>query len=315
MTWTWAASSVDQLWRSSPLSLWIALGAVGLVVLIIVVVLIRAEKSVANGALALITLVAVGLAVVATVRPLLGSRRAAVAEQAGPAPASVAAMACLDGLAGDAVEAACERPLFVSAEAAASAVSYTAAQLVRLSAAASPDKKQPPELTALRRAVERDRYGLVAHVLAVRDGCTPTDCAFYAVLGDHKQIAANMTERAYEGLVGRYALSWGNGTAPAPAAAPAAPTASIPTGRPMSGDFPSSSSIPPVSIMTSEPPPGASAAKPAAAPAARPAAPAPAQAAAAPTAPKKLTPKRPPAPPPAPAAPPPAAPAPPADDQ
>ena len=32
-----------------------------------------------------------------------------------------------------------------------------------------------PELQALRRAVERDRYGLMAYVLVVRDHCTPSD--------------------------------------------------------------------------------------------------------------------------------------------
>ncbi len=286
-----------------------------MVALIIIVVLIRADKSVANGALALITLVAIAVAVVATVRPLVGARRGAAVEQVAAVPVSVAAMACLDGLAGDAVEAACERPLFASAESTAAAVSYTAAQLARLAAASPIDKKQPPELTVLRRAVERDRYGLVAHVLAARDGCTPSDCAFYAVVGDHKQIAANMGERAYEGLVGRYALGWGNGTAPTPAAVPATPAAMAPTGKPMSGDFPSSSSIPPVSIMTSEPPPGgagasAGARPAAAAPPTRP----PAPVAAAPAAPKKLTPKRPPAPPAPPPAAAPAAPAPPADD-
>ena len=312
MTWTWA--SVDALWRSPSLSPWIALAAAVLFAVFIIVVLIRADKSVANGALALITVAAIGVAVATTVRGPIGSRRAPTADQVAPAM-SLAAMSCLDGLAGDAVEAACERPLFASAESSAAAVSYTAGQLNRLAAAAagSADKKPPPEFMVLRRALERDRYGLAAHVLATRDGCTPSDCAFYAFLGDHNQIAANMSERAYEGLIGRYALGWNNSAAQAPAPAPVASPASMPTGKPLSGDFPSSSSIPPVNIMSSEPGPGAtagvaSAAKPAAAAPARPPAPT------APAAPKKLTPKKPPPPPPPPSPPPapaPVAPAPP----
>ena len=56
-----------------------------------------------------------------------------------------------------------------------------------------------PELQALRRAVERDRYGLVAHVLVVRDSCQPSNCAAFQSLTDHNQVAANMQERIYRG--------------------------------------------------------------------------------------------------------------------
>ena len=65
-----------------------------------------------------------------------------------------------------------------------------------------------PELQALRRAVERDRYGLMAQVLLARDHCTPTECAAFRSLTDSRQIAANMDEHTYDGLVARYAPSW-----------------------------------------------------------------------------------------------------------
>ena len=45
-----------------------------------------------------------------------------------------------------------------------------------------------PELQALRRAVERDRYGLMAQVLLARDHCTPSDCAAFRSLTDNHQI-------------------------------------------------------------------------------------------------------------------------------
>ena len=41
-----------------------------------------------------------------------------------------------------------------------------------------------------------------------RDHCTPADCAAFRALTDHHQIAANMDERTYDGLVARYAPSW-----------------------------------------------------------------------------------------------------------
>ncbi|MDR3464411.1 MAG: hypothetical protein P4M07_00565 [Xanthobacteraceae bacterium] len=316
MTGAWGAS-LDQLWHSLSPTGWIALAVAAVFVLFALVALLRAEKSVANAVLAALAVLAIGVAVAITVRGPTGSRHTASAESPAPPQASPAVMSCLDGLAGDAVEAACERPLFASAESAAAAVSYTAAQMIRLASAAArapDDRKIPPELSALRRTLEHDRYGMVAHVLAVRDGCTPSDCAFYAVLTDHNQIAANMTERAYEGLIGRYALSWNNNAAAAPAPAAAAPPAAA-AGRPVSGDFPSSSSIPPVNIMTSEPGGAAAPAaagqgsKPVAAATPRPVTPPAAAAPAAAPAVKKPAPKKPPAP-----APVPLAPAPPADD-
>ena len=105
----------------------------------------------------------------------------------------------------------------------------------------------------LRRAVERDRYGLMAYVLVARDHCTPSDCAAFRSLTDRRQIVANMDERTYDGLISRYAPSW---NAPAPTAAPAPVAAlapSMPTGKPTNADFPSAASTPPVNIMTPEP--------------------------------------------------------------
>ena len=106
------------------------------------------------------------------------------------------------------------------------------------------------ELLALRRAVERDRYGLMAYVLAVRDHCTPSKCAAFTALTDNRQIVANMDERAYDGLIARYAVMW---NAPAATAPVAALAPSMPTGKPTNADFPTAASTPPISIMTPEP--------------------------------------------------------------
>ena len=212
--------------------------------------------------------------------------------------AALPALSCIDDLAGETVLAACEKALFGSPESAAAAVSYAASQITRLTAfgdVAAANKSTTPELQALRRAVERDRYGLMAYVLAARDHCTPSDCAAFRSLTDRRQIAANMDERVYDGLVARYALVWNAPAASAPAGA-LAPT--MPTGRPTNADFPSAASTPPVSIMTPEPGTPASAPRPPAStpgaaaplPSPRPAAGAPALAAAKkPAAPKRAT--------------------------
>ncbi len=279
MNWAWA-TSLDQLWRSPALPMWVTLAAAVFFALVLLVTILRAEKSVANGALTVITLLAIAIAVAATVRSFDGAGAEGTADGRSPRPvALLPALSCLDDLAGDAVATACERALFSSAESSAAAVSYTAAQITRLASfgdQATADKVMTPELSALRRAVERDRYGLVAHVLSVRDGCSTSDCAIYKSLSDHSQIAGNMTERTYENLIGRYALAWNAPGAPANVGMGlAAMPPSVPTGKPLSGDFPTSSSIPAVSIMTPEPSGGAP--KPAAT-AAAPKAPAPAAA-------------------------------------
>jgi hypothetical protein len=252
---------------------WLTLAAAGFFAVIALITLLRAEKSVANGALTVITLVALGIAVAATIRSYgPAGREAAGAETRSvqPVMAALPALSCIDDLAGEVVLAGCEKALFGSPESAAAALSYAGVQITRLTASgevAVANISPTPELLALRRAVERDRYGLMAYVLAVRDHCTPSECAAFRSLTDSHKIAANMDEHIYDGLISRYAPSW---NAPPPAVGPvAALPPSMPTGKPTNADFPSAASTPPVSIMTPEP---GSAAPP---PAARPVATAP----------------------------------------
>jgi hypothetical protein len=256
MNWGWA-TSLDQLWRLPTFPMWLTLAAAGFFGIIVLITLLRAEKSVANGALTVITLLTVGIAVAATVRGFGPGDQSASADTRSPQPtiAALPALSCIDDLAGETVLTACEKALFGSPESAAAAVSYAASQITRLTAfgdVAAADKAMTPELQALRHAVERDRYGLMAYVLAVRDHCTPSDCAVFRALTDQHQIATNMDERPYDGLVSRYAPSWS-----APAATAAAPVsafgASMPTGKPTNAEFPTAASTPAVSIMSPEP--------------------------------------------------------------
>jgi hypothetical protein len=257
MDWA-SASSLDQFWRSSAFPMWLTLAAAGFFALIVVITLLRAEKSVANGALTVITLLAIGIAVAATIRNYgPGSRTTSIETQSTrPVSAALPALSCIDDLAGDAVLTACEKALFGSAESAAAAVSYAASQVTRLTAfgdVAAADQSMSPELKSLRQAIEHDRYGLMAQVLMVRDHCTPVECGAFHSLTDHHQIVANMEEHVYDGLISRYASMWNApGAVPAPVAM-LAPT--MPTGKPTNADFPTAASTPPVSIMTPEPAP------------------------------------------------------------
>jgi hypothetical protein len=259
MNWAWTMS-LDQIWRSPTFPMWLTLGAAAFFGIIVLVTLLRAEKSVANGALTVITLLAISVAAAATIRGFGpdGQSGPTVTAVSPPVVASLPALSCIDDLAGDIVLAACEKALFGSPEAAAAAGSYAAADIARLVShgdVAAANKTMTPDLMALRRAVERDRYGLVAHVLQTRDRCQPGDCAAYAAMTDHNQIANNMAEGTYDGLIARHAPNWNAPpVVPGVAALPGNLPASAPTGKPTNAEFPTSASIPPINIMTPEPP-------------------------------------------------------------
>jgi len=256
-----SASSLEPFWRSPSFAMWLTLAAAAFFGLIVVITLLRAEKSVANGALTVITLLAIGIAVASTIRGYGPASRATQGETrtALSTPPPLPALSCVDGFAGDAVLAACEKVVFGSAESTAAAVSYAASQIGRLIAMGDVDaaeRSMTPELRALRRTVERDRYGLVAQALMARDRCSPTQCAAFRSFTETRQIVANMEEHTYDTLVTRYAAQW---NAPPPSAPVAALSPSAPTGRPTNADFPSAASTPAVSIMTAEPTGGAAA--------------------------------------------------------
>ncbi len=178
------------------------------------------------------------------------------------------ALSCLDGLAGEEIENACEKAVFADAQSAARAVAYISARLSLLADAAEFARSGGADLqvalAATRRAIELDRFGIAAHVLALRDGCTPENCAAFALLKDAGTLKANLKVRAFDNYVARYAAAWGKGEA----APERGPQASVSDAAPVSAaeplspsnpldsryDFPSAASIPPVSIMNSEPP-------------------------------------------------------------
>lgn len=229
--------------------------------------------------LPLAAIVAVALAAVAVVERMALNERAAerrallardtelTARALGPG----SALACLDGGAGDTVESACERAVFADAQSAAGAVAYVGARLSLLWAAhdlaQGGGEDLDDALAATRRAIAADRFGIAAHVLAEREGCTPEACDAFALVDDDATLKANLKLRVFDQYVGRHAARWNAPPAAAPPPAmsevprePPASTAAVtePSGgsKPLAKqwDFPSAASIPAVSIMTAEPP-------------------------------------------------------------
>jgi hypothetical protein len=186
------------------------------------------------------------------------------AELTARAIAPGSALACLDAVANAEIETACERVLFATPEAVAIAVAYIDAKVSLLAASAALAARDPdyqPSFERMRRALEADRFGVVAHVLTTR-GCTVASCPDLKHLRNSGPILANLKAQTFDGHVSARANAWhlndGGAMAALPAAAGAAPAAAMPSAAAAVGagkkiDFPSAASIPAVSIMAAEP--------------------------------------------------------------
>ena len=153
-------------------------------------------------------------------------------------------LGCLEPGLGDAVDASCEKALFASPETVGAATALVAARWALL-ISASREPGNEAKLDGLRRSLQADRYGFLAQVLATREGCTAAKCEGLDKLADPTRVRANLNERTFEALVARNAVAWANRAhGPTPTAA-VAPGGNV--------NFPSSTSIPPVSIMNTEP--------------------------------------------------------------
>jgi hypothetical protein len=185
------------------------------------------------------------------------------------------ALPCLDALAGEDVEAACEKALFASPVTVATATSYVEARLELLTDMVSYLKRGGGQidttLSPIRRSLEADRFGFLAHALAMRDRCTSQDCKALAVLNDATRVRSHLSAATLDRYLDRYLTAWAqppeNLSADATSAQPAG-LAQTPH-KMVNIDFPTAASIPAVSIMNPEPAakavPGAAAAAPAAA--------------------------------------------------
>ena len=247
---------------------WVAATVAALLVVIIVVAMVRRAASLVSGlgviaGLALIVALA-GAFVTRSVERERADERRALAARAQDltvlAMTPGSALACLDAVGGEGVEFACEKALFESPQAVSAAASYVASRIALLSDgvdyALRANTSYETVLPGVRRALEADRYGFVAHVLGMSYGCSPDNCEALVLFRDPARITANLKDKTFDGYVTRYA----GGSGP-PAAAPerrsrppGPPVASSGGASPVPPGFelPSASSIPPVSIMTPE---------------------------------------------------------------
>ena len=256
---------IDPELGASVLRLWLAAGSAALLILFCVLAFLQPQLQLVSSPARRAGLVIGGAFLGAVMtwafldRGASGDRGAerrafeARTEQLGTqALAPGSPLACLNALAGDGVETACEKALFASPASVAAASSYVAAQLTLLTSLAASARRGGPDvedmLASLRRSLEADRFGFVAHVLAIRDGCTSQNCKPLALLRNVDRVRANLSDTTLDRYVERHAARWG--AADAAVAEAALPQ---PPHKPINIDFPTASSIPAVSIMNSEP--------------------------------------------------------------
>jgi hypothetical protein len=288
--WSSRIFALDPSTGSLMLPLWVAGVLAALFVVVCAIAVSRVVRDGMTGGVGRVALVLIGAAAALAWLSLQGKQDTIAERHALEARAGVLAtrammpgspLACLDAMAGDAVEASCEQTLFASPGAMASAVSYVAAQFSLFADVSKFVKRGHPELepllASLRRAVESDRYGLVAHVLVTRDGCTSNQCPALALMRDAQRVSGNLTQGTYDLYVTRYSAAWpapptgpvANAAPAADGSMPGAPGAAQPLppgasafvspGSPRTSAtgaelfFPTSETIPPVNIMTAEP--------------------------------------------------------------
>ena len=170
-------------------------------------------------------------------------------------------LACLERAA-EALQASCAQSLFASPGVISSAGIYTASRLDAMKAARRYSGPRTPQfddaVATLERALQEDPFGLAADILVRREGCTAQRCEALSLFSDSARLADNIRNKTFDANVARYTAAWG---APQPGAPQtAAPVPEItPSGAtrapiPDKYELPSAASIPPVSIMTDEPP-------------------------------------------------------------
>ena len=159
-------------------------------------------------------------------------------------------LSCLSVSQDPSMVTSCEKALFASPENVAAAISYVSAQLALLmEIKALRGGQQDNAVTIrLRRSLEADPFGMVAHVL-VSSGCSSDSCKLFDLFQDTRKIRGDLVAQIFEKHLAQYEQEvWAK-------VADEQHVAVLPARRkPLANiTYPSAASIPAVSIMEPEP--------------------------------------------------------------
>lgn len=197
-----------------------ALAAAGLGVVILLILILRPRNDASGlGTLAQLALVAVvGGAAYFGLKQLEDSARYAerkaiedrvVLLSQSQQPGS--ALACLNVAAAPALDEACERTIFAEPQRITAAISFTADRIALLNDATAFAAREPAfaeRFEPLRKSLEADPYGIVAHVLASEHKCIPDSCARLRIFRDSDRIKDNLSKRTFDELLVKHRQSW-----------------------------------------------------------------------------------------------------------
>jgi fumarate reductase subunit D len=269
---------IDGDFFSTPLPLTAALAS-ALSALVLVFILLALRRSGTWDA-RLLPVLAVMIAVLMLVAvldrsaqgQLAAERRALISRDTALTALALApgsALGCLNAIIDEQVSASCEETIFATPQSTANAISYVVARLKLLNNVLDLSRKSDRGFangfSDLRRSIELDRFGIVAHVLATRDHCTAEDCPFLAQLKDNTVLKTDLIKSVFDEYIARYAAAWDKKNAnevplafmpptypPQSSAAPTNPVSTAAKTTHRKNYFPSAASIPPVSIMNAE---------------------------------------------------------------
>ena len=200
-------------------------GALSALLLVFIVLALRRAGALETRLLLAVSMLIAVLMVIAildrvTQDQLAAERRAFIsrdAELTALALAPGSALGCLNALVDDRVSESCEQAIFATPQTTANAISYIEARLRLLNSVLDFSRKSDRDFADsfadLRRSIERDRFGIVAHVLATRDHCTADNCPFLAQLHDDSMVKADLNQDAFNEFILRYAAVWDKKTA------------------------------------------------------------------------------------------------------
>lgn len=141
-------------------------------------------------------------------RKAIEDRAAALLSQTSQ-PGSV--LACLNVSVVPVLDEACERTIFAEPQRITSAIALTSERVALLNDAANYSVREPAfadRFEPLRKTLEADPYGIVAHVLASEYKCIPESCSRLRMFKESERIKANLTYRKFDDLLVRHKESW-----------------------------------------------------------------------------------------------------------
>ncbi len=133
----------------------------------------------------------------------------AVALSQAHQPGSV--LACLNVSVIPVLDEACERAIFAEPQRITSAIAVTADRLAFLYDAVNYSAREPAfadKYEPLRKTLEADPYGIVAHVLATEYKCIPDSCARLRMFKNSERVKANLAYRKFDDLLNKHKTNW-----------------------------------------------------------------------------------------------------------